>query len=360
MDKRFDSCARFFSFVGMKYIPALDGVRAIAILLVLVFHWFPEGVGINIMPNGPIGVTLFFVLSGYLISNILIEQQTKAQFFRSFKNFVIRRALRIFPIYFLVLAGLLILKSASITINTDFYEYPWYYWTYLYNHWLEQRANWADTLSPYWSLSVEEQFYILWPFCILLISSRFRAYFLWFSVLFGITFRYFSVHLQHGLGVYMLTCVDTFAWGALLAHYIREGRSGEIDIWIRRLIIPVVFCFLIICLKHTDADLVKQLFFRTCTSLVSVTVLFFALRPGTFSKILSFSPLRLLGQMSYGIYLYHMLVPNLFFKIAGKLHIPVPELPFNLISFFVLFTFSYLSLNWIEKPIQSFKKFFVA
>ena len=180
----------------MKYIPALDGVRAIAILLVLVFHWFPEGVGINILPNGPIGVTLFFVLSGYLISNILMEQQTKAQFFRSFKNFVIRRALRIFPIYFLVLAGLLILKRASITINTDFYEHPWYYWGYMYNHWLEQQANWADTLSPYWSLSVEEQFYVLWPFCILLISSRFRAYFLWFCVLFWISFRYYYVHLQ--------------------------------------------------------------------------------------------------------------------------------------------------------------------
>ena len=190
MDKRFDSCARFFSFVGMKYIPALDGVRAIAILLVLVFHWFPEGVGINILPNGPIGVTLFFVLSGYLISNILMEQQTKAHFFRSFKNFVIRRALRIFPIYFLVLAGLLILKRVSIVINTDFYDHPWYYWGYMYNHWLEQHTNWSDTLSPYWSLSVEEQFYVLWPFCILLISSRFRAYFLWFCVVFGIAFRY--------------------------------------------------------------------------------------------------------------------------------------------------------------------------
>ena len=85
----------------MKYIPALDGVRALAILLVLVYHWFPEGQGINLMPNGPIGVTLFFVLSGYLISNILMEQQTLGTFSLSFKNFVIRRALRIFPIYFL-------------------------------------------------------------------------------------------------------------------------------------------------------------------------------------------------------------------------------------------------------------------
>jgi peptidoglycan/LPS O-acetylase OafA/YrhL len=158
----------------------------------------------------------------------------------------------------------------------------------------------------------------------------------------------------------MLTCVDTFAWGALLAHYIREGRSDEISRWTQRLIIPVVFCFLMICLKHTDADLVKQLFFRTFTSLVSVAVLFYAMQPGNFAKILSISPLRLIGQMSYGIYLYHMLVPNLFFQIAGKLHIPIPELPFNVVPFIVLFSFSFLSLNLIEKPIQSFKRFFVS
>jgi peptidoglycan/LPS O-acetylase OafA/YrhL len=168
------------------------------------------------------------------------------------------------------------------------------------------------------------------------------------------------VHLQQGIGVYMLTCVDTFAWGALLAHYIRDGKSAGISIWIRRLIIPVVFCFLMLCLKHTDADLVKQLFFRTFTSLVSVAVLFYAMQPGNFAKILSTSPLRLIGQMSYGIYLYHMLVPDLFFKIAGKLHIPIPELPFNIVPFIVLFTFSFLSLHVIEKPIQSFKRFFVS
>lgn len=158
----------------------------------------------------------------------------------------------------------------------------------------------------------------------------------------------------------MLTCVDTFAWGALLAHYIREGRTAEIAIWTRRLIIPVGFCFLMLCLKHTDADLVKQLFFRTFTSLVSAALLFYALQPGFFSEILSFSPLRLIGQMSYGIYLYHMLAPDLFFKIAGKLHIPIPELPFNMVPFIVLFTFSFLSLNLIEKPIQSFKRYFVS
>jgi len=344
----------------MKYIPALDGVRALAILLVLVYHWFPEGQGINVMPNGPIGVTLFFVLSGYLISNILMEQQTFGTFARSFKNFVVRRALRIFPIYFLVLIALLVLKRFAIVLNTDFYDHPIYCWTYLVNYWIELHGNWADALSPYWSLSVEEQFYLLWPFCILLLATRFRAYFLWFTVVFGVVYRYFSVHVYGGLGVSMFSCVDTFAWGALLAHYLRAGRSGEIALWIKRLILPVGFCFVMLCLKHTDADLVKQLFFRTFTSLVSVALLYYAMQSGRFSKVLSVKPLCLIGQMSYGLYLYHMVVPDLFFQMMARIGINIPMLPYNLVPMGVLGLSAYLSYRLIELPIQAFKRYFEA
>lgn len=343
----------------MKYIPALDGVRAIAILLVLVFHWFPEGEGLNIMPNGPIGVTLFFVLSGYLISNILMDQQTRGTFFVSFKNFVLRRALRIFPIYFLLLFGLSFLQRFSITLQTDYYTHPWMYWTYLYNHYLEANKNWVDALSPYWSLAVEEQFYVVWPVFLLLLSHKMRAWFLWFTVFLGVFVRYYSVHLHGGLGVYMLTCVDTFAWGALLAHYLRAGQSLTLEIWIKRLIIPVVICFLMLCLVHTDADLVKQLFFRTFTSLVSVGVLFYAMRPGILADVLSFRPLRVIGQMSYGLYLFHMVVPDLVFRVAGRLGFQLPILPYNGTSLILLFAVAYASYRLIELPIQSFKRYFI-
>jgi peptidoglycan/LPS O-acetylase OafA/YrhL len=344
----------------MKYIPALDGVRALAILLVLVYHWFPEGQGLNIMPNGPIGVTLFFVLSGYLISNILMEQQTLGTYARSFKNFVARRALRIFPIYFLVLMGLLVLQRFNIVLNSDFYDHPGYYWMYLVNYWIELHGNWADALSPYWSLSVEEQFYLVWPFCMLLLATRFRAYFLWFTVVFGVVFRYFSVHVYGGLGVSMLSCVDTFAWGALLAHYLRDGRLVEVELWIKRLLIPAAFCFLCICLLYTDGDLMKQLFFRTFTSMVSVVLLFYAMQPGVISKFFSVQPLRLIGQMSYGLYLYHMVVPDVFFKLAGRVGVSIPELPYNIVPLVVLSLSAYLSYRLIEMPIQAFKRYFVA
>lgn len=342
----------------MKYIPALDGVRALAILLVLVYHWFPEGQGINVMPNGPIGVTLFFVLSGYLISNILMEQQTLGSFARSFKNFVARRALRIFPIYFLLLGLLWVLNRFSVVLNTDFYLHPGYYWSYLVNYWIEVNRNWADALSPYWSLSVEEQFYLIWPFFMLLLSTRYRSFFLWFTVVFGVLFRYYSIHVLGGQGVSMLSCVDTFAWGALLAHYTRAGKSMEFGRWVKRLSIPIVFCFLMLCLMHHDGDLVRQLFFRSFTSMVSVGLLYYAMQDGILARCFAVSPLRLIGQMSYGLYLYHMVVPDLFFQLASRLGIPVPELPFQLVPIAVLGLTAYLSYRLIERPIQSLKRYF--
>jgi peptidoglycan/LPS O-acetylase OafA/YrhL len=344
----------------MKYIPALDGIRALAILLVLLFHWFPVDHWVNVLPNGPIGVTLFFVLSGYLISNILMGQQAAGTFLHSFKNFVIRRALRIFPIYFLVLLGLLVGKKIGIQVVTDFYEHPVYYWTYFYNHWLEQTQNWSDMLSPYWSLSVEEQFYIVWPFFMLLIPSGKRLLgFLWSVVVLGIIARYILVYKLDGIGVYMITCVDTFAWGALLAYYLRNGRSAELGIWIGRLWIPVLILWIILCVMHTDADLVKQLFFRSLTSMVSVALLFQAMQEGILARIFSWTPLRKLGQMSYGVYLYHMLVPDLVYQLAARLHIPLPEDPYHVIGILGLFLIAVISYRWIEKPIQELKRFFV-
>ena len=344
----------------MKYIPALDGIRALAILLVLLFHWFPVDHWVNVLPNGPIGVTLFFVLSGYLISNILMGQQAAGTFLHSFKNFVIRRALRIFPIYFLVLLGLLVGKKIGIQVVTNFYEHPVYYWTYFYNHWLEQTQNWSDMLSPYWSLSVEEQFYIVWPFFMLLIPSGKRLLgFLWSVVVLGIIARYILVYKLDGIGVYMITCVDTFAWGALLAYYLRNGRSAELGIWIGRLWIPVLILWIILCVMHTDADLVKQLFFRSLTSMVSVALLFQAMQEGILARIFSWTPLRKLGQMSYGVYLYHMLVPDLVYQLASRLHIPLPEDPYHVIGILGLFLIAAISYRWIEKPIQELKRFFV-
>jgi len=112
-----------------NYLPQLDGIRTIAIGLVLIFHWLPTNHWVNTLPNGTIGVTLFFVLSGFLITDILIKNKTESlgDAVQVYKNFMIRRALRIFPIYYLTLAVGFALPKLHIPFTTDLYQHPWYY-----------------------------------------------------------------------------------------------------------------------------------------------------------------------------------------------------------------------------------------
>ncbi|MEY3854865.1 MAG: hypothetical protein RIS68_879, partial [Bacteroidota bacterium] len=141
--------------------------------------------------------------------------------------------------------------------------------------------------------------------------------------------------------------------------YLRNGRSAELGIWVRRLWIPVLILWIMLCVLHTDADLVKQLLFRTLTSMVSVALLFQAMQTGVVARIFSWTPLRKVGQMSYVMYLYHMLVPDLFYQVAGRLHIPLPTDPYHVIGLWVLFLVAAISYRWIEKPIQELKRYFV-
>lgn len=341
----------------MKNIPALDGIRGLAILLVLIFHWFPSTHWINAIPNGPIGVTLFFVLSGFLITQILLVNKAKHSFLTNLKNFLARRALRIFPIYYAVLIGLFFLKKFHIEVQTDLYENPISYFLYVYNHLLESTQNWSDQLSPNWSLSVEEQFYWFWPLLILGIQkSKTIIKFILASLLLGIIFRYYFIQIQHGIGVIMLTCIDCFAWGALLAYCKIENISLEkLFKW---LLLPVFVIWIYICTQTTDQDLVKILFFRTSTAFLSAALIFYSFKSDIITNIFSFAPLTQIGKISYGIYLFHMVIPDLFFIVLGKFHIILPEIIRPWISAGVLFTFAYISFNLIEKPILGLKKYF--
>lgn len=160
-----------------KHIPELDGVRGIAILLVLIYHF-----GANISAPtkllyyaqqgflfGWAGVDLFFVLSGFLITGILLDAREQPRYF---SNFYIRRVLRIFPLYYLYLVLLLFLgvTGAAGWASVRLEELPWYA-VYLQNF---RQAFGRDFFlgDHLWSLAIEEQFYMLWPFCIYLLGTR--------------------------------------------------------------------------------------------------------------------------------------------------------------------------------------------
>src|ERR1039458_4652577 len=187
-------------------VPELDGLRAFAILPVIFHHVYPFG-GLFAWTGffgeaGWIGVDLFFVLSGYLISGILMDSVDRPHYYR---NFIIRRSLRIFPLYYLCL-GLFSLAawrgSGPAWAEMQRWGIGWFV-VYLGNF----RAAWLHTTPPIfsfvplWSLQVEEQFYLLFPFVVLLLSRRNLRRFLSACVVAALLFRLFLLFFVPGSGL---------------------------------------------------------------------------------------------------------------------------------------------------------------
>jgi peptidoglycan/LPS O-acetylase OafA/YrhL len=155
--------------LNRSYYPALDGLRGVAILLVVLFHNFGF---INYFFFGWLGVDLFFVLSGFLITDILLKTFNRPDYLR---NFYARRILRIFPLYYLSLIIFLFILPNIYNPPVDFTYYinnQWWLWTYLQN-WLYifEPSRSGHALNHLWSLAVEEQFYLVWPLVILLLRK---------------------------------------------------------------------------------------------------------------------------------------------------------------------------------------------
>lgn len=140
----------------------IDGLRFVAIALVLISH-FASVIG-RTFSAGYYGVDLFFVISGFLITQILLSQQ--GAFFTSYKKFLGRRVLRIFPLYYLMLLGLIVLGHGPV-------KQHWIYFaTFTYNYAQVSAQIPVNAMSHFWSLAVEEQFYFFWPILVLLLKSR--------------------------------------------------------------------------------------------------------------------------------------------------------------------------------------------
>lgn len=308
------------------HIPALDGVRGVAILLVLLFHSvifshiqptaLLDRTFVRLSEVGWAGVDLFFVLSGFLITGILYDAKGEARYFR---NFYARRILRIFPLYYGVLCFLFLLLPRLAAGGSHFSvlskDQIWY-WTYLINVPIGLHG-WPPILDVihFWSLAVEEQFYMVWPWIVFALGRR--ALML-VCVAMAVASFFVRVALQVvdlPIATTVLTPakMDALAVGSLLALIARDvGGLSRLQRWVQvtavssAILLAVIF-FLRPGMRPHD-PVVSTIGF-TLVALFFGSVLALTITPGAKSVVGRFFAhpiLRSLGRYSYALYIFHL------------------------------------------------------
>jgi peptidoglycan/LPS O-acetylase OafA/YrhL len=293
------------------YYPALDGLRGIAILLVIVYHNFGF---INYSSFGWLGVDLFFVLSGFLITDILLTTVGQKNFLG---NFYSRRALRIFPLYFLaLLVFLIILPRTGLFPDSDYYvENQAWLWTYLQN-WLYifKGDDSTVTLHHLWSLAVEEQFYLLWPLLILLIRNKRMLLYLMMAVLLAVLvlrwwiWSYEIAELSY-YRLYTFTRIDGLCIGSMVA-ILQRTRPGFLKK--NTALIALVFAALNFAFFFINRKYEFSFPYLALAGYTTFAMMFGLLVNETVSgenalinKTFGIPPLRFVGRISYGLYIIH-------------------------------------------------------
>ncbi len=292
--------------------PALDGLRALAVITVMLFHFVPGLLPYRIMELGWAGVDLFFVLSGFLITGILLDTRGHKYHYRTF---IIRRALRILPLSYGVLA--IVFLTATLTDHPDLRitaGHQFWFWTYTQNLWFAFEGWPKDLglLNHFWSLAVEEQFYLLWPLVVAGISPKRLHFVLLPALALGPVLRYLFPEMPFAF-TFTLSRLDGLLTGALLAWAMRF-RPGVVQRWWRTvglfaILSTTVLLALLVRSGHTEHPAITQ-WGPFVLALLSGALLIQAFhRTGAFGRlfqaVFTWAPLRMIGRISYGVYVLH-------------------------------------------------------
>jgi peptidoglycan/LPS O-acetylase OafA/YrhL len=315
------------SRISARQVPALDGVRGIAILIVLLHHFESILPGSNLALNlikatfymGWSGVDLFFVLSGFLITGILVDTKQAKNYFSSFYA---RRILRIFPLYYGVLTLIVFMARAFyrpafdniLPLRSD----QIYYFFYLNNWWVLLKDKWhANIIGHFWSLAVEEQFYLLWPMCVWLIPRRHLLRVALFGCGLALVLRIALVKAygpSHAIDQNTFTRMDALLAGACCAMVVRsESLIAKVKAWLT----PAMWIAAagVLAIVFLAGEMWQAGVYMETVGFSLLSVGYSALvlrayleqgRPSRAQKIFTSAPLRAMGKYSYGIYVWHV------------------------------------------------------
>jgi peptidoglycan/LPS O-acetylase OafA/YrhL len=311
---------------GFRHVPALDGIRGLAILLVLIDHLMASNARTGsrlfdtlseIRTSSYCGVNLFFALSGFLITGILFDSLDLPRYFT---RFYARRALRIFPLYYGVILGLLILTGSL--------HFAWSGWQYYFLTYTQNLAVWRDSttlklgffnINHFWSLQVEEQFYLIWPLIIYKLRQPekiVRISLIGCAIIFAIRVFLVAMRAHPAFHNKYLTysptfsCADNILFGCCLCALLRT-RWRETTLraapWV---LAASAGTLAITAIENSGLDWSNNWFVPTFGfTLIAIScsaAIAMAQRPASKTqRFFSNDILRFLGKYSYGIYIFH-------------------------------------------------------
>lgn len=345
----------------LNYYKNLDGLRAIAALMVIIFHFlasfsYDSKIFLSLKKIsifGQTGVDLFFVLSGFLITRILLKTKKGNNYFL---NFYSRRTLRIFPLYYFFLVLFYLIVPFLTNVPSFSFGEQLYFYTYLQNISVTFNLG-GKGPHHYWSLAVEEHFYLFWPLFIYFLNKKFIKYVVLGIVFLTILLRIIMVSNEYGVFYFTFTRFDSLAIGALLA--LLELKSFFTVANRKKFVfgISVFFVLLIIWAFAINNHLIKETFKYLIYSCLYFFVIAYILsldKSSYLNKFLTSKILQFLGKISYGLYVYHPLVLIIMHKylVTGYL----------LFDFIVLIIFtviiSHFSFVFFESKFIKLKKYF--
>jgi len=337
-------------------LPQLDGIRGLAILLVM-FHnesgIYPSLHLQNIFANGWMGVDLFFVLSGFLITGILLDSKDSESYFR---NFYARRCLRIWPLYYSLIVFMFVIVPA---IHTGFARMvfekasPWWsYPLFLQNLLVASPTSAAGPLGVTWSLAVEEQFYLVWPLVVRAFSQN-QLRRLTVSVI-CISPALRLLLASHHVNLYSNTFsrLDGLMAGALIAVVIRSA-----DFVPSRFVKPAwIVLFTALPLAFVLEAVHARWIVFSFSAIASACLIFLSMYSGqqTLQAALRNRFMVYTGQISYGLYLLHKLP----FDTAKAFQLNSHPILMAVILFAACYGLAALSWTLLEMPFLRLKRFF--